>query len=123
MPRSLRKGDTVPFVPEYNTSLSVIKIFDLGDAGTLTPRVDWSWRDDVLFSADNNPDNSQEAHSIVNVNVSWDSASDKYSVTLFLNNIADEETITFSEVSASSGAGFDLLGRGFEWYVAAEMRF
>ncbi|MFT6890160.1 MAG: iron complex outermembrane receptor protein [Halioglobus sp.] len=117
------KGDTVPFVPEYNTSLSVIKIFDLGDAGTLTPRVDWSWRDDVLFSADNNPDNSQEAHSIVNVNVSWDSASDKYSVTLFLNNIADEETITFSEVSASSGAGFDLLGRGFEWYVAAEMRF
>jgi iron complex outermembrane recepter protein len=117
------KGDTVPFVPEYNGALSIIKVFDLGNGGTLTPRLDYAYRDDVFFKADNNPDNVQESHSIVNANVSWNSPSDKYALTLYLNNITDEDTITFSEISDSAGAGFELLGRGFEWYLSAEVKF
>ncbi len=117
------KGDTVPFVPEYNVSVSLIKVFDLGTGGTLTPRLDYAYRDDVLFTADNDPDNTQEAHSIVNANISWNSPSDKYAMTLYLNNITDEETINYTDIAGSNAAGVDLLGRGFEWYLSAEVRF
>jgi iron complex outermembrane receptor protein len=117
------KGDTVPFVPEYNASVSLIKEFDLGDAGTLTPRLDVSYRDDVFFSADNDPNHTQDAYTLVNINATWKSPSDKYLVTLYLDNIADEDVLGFSEVAGSSGAGFELVKRGFQWYLSAEMKF
>jgi iron complex outermembrane receptor protein len=117
------KGDTVPFVPEYNAAVSIIKEFDLGDAGRLTPRLDVSYRDDVVFSADNDPDHVQDSYTIVNVNATWNSPSDKYMVTLWLDNITDEDVVSFSEVAGSSGAGFELIQRGFQWYVGAEMKF
>ena len=117
------KGDTLSFVPEYNAALSLIKIFDLGNGGTLTPRLDVAWRDDVYFKADNNPDYVQDSHSIVNANVTWTSPEDKYLVSLYLDNITDEDVVSFAETADSSGAGFELLKRGSQWYVSAEMRF
>jgi iron complex outermembrane receptor protein len=116
-------GDTVPFVPEYNVAASLIKVFNLANGGTLTPRLDYSYRDDVLFTPDNDPDNSQEAFSIINANVTWNSPSDKYAMTLYFNNITDEETITYTDIAGSNAAGVDILGRGSEWYLSAEMRF
>ncbi len=117
------KGDTLPFVPEWNGAVSIIKVFDLGDKGTLTPRLDYSYRDDVFFTPDNDPGNTQDAYGLLNVNVSWTSPSDKYAVTLYLNNITDEDYITYTEISGSSTTGNDILGRGQEWYLSAEMKF
>ncbi|MFK8051322.1 MAG: TonB-dependent receptor [Halioglobus sp.] len=117
------KGDTVPFVPEYNASASLIKEIDMGDSGRLTPRLDVSYRDDVFFKANNDPNNTQDAYTLVNANVTWNSPSDKYLVTLYLDNITDEDVVSFSETSDSSGVGFELLKRGFQWYLAAEMKF
>jgi len=117
------EGDTLPFVPEWNYSASVIKIFDLGDWGTLTPRVDYSWRDDVFFTPDNDPDNTQESYGLWNASVGWTSPEDKYALTFHWLNIDDEEYITYTEISGSAATGNDILGRGDEWYLTAEMRF
>ena len=117
------KGDTVPYVPEWNYAVSAIYIWDLADWGTVTPRVDYSWRDDVFFSPDNDPGNTQESYGIWNASVSWNSPNNRYGVNAHWLNIADEDYILYTEISGSSATGNDILGREEEWYITAEVRF
>ena len=117
------EGDTVPYVPEWNYAVSAIYILDLADWGTVTPRVDYSWRDDVFFTPDNDPGNTQESYGIWNASISWNSPNDRYGVSAHWLNIADEDYILYTEISGSSATGNDILGREEEWYVTAEVRF
>jgi iron complex outermembrane receptor protein len=116
-------GDTVPHVPSWTFSGAIIKEFGLGDNGTLTPRVDYAYRTEVLFSPDNDPRDSQKAHGILNASVGWVSANDKFSVNAYVNNIGDIHRLYYTDQSPSSSAQSDRVGRGREWYLTGEYRY
>jgi iron complex outermembrane receptor protein len=56
----LFKNDKFERVPEWSVSAALSKEFALPDAGTLTPRIDWSWRSKVYNDAFNSPQLTQD---------------------------------------------------------------
>ena len=117
------KGDQLPQVPEITASLSAIKEFSLGNAGMMSARIDYSYRDKVYFAGDNDPFSVMPGYSLLNASVAWNSASDRYGLTLHAMNITDERIILYTEASGSSGTQNDILARDFAWYLTGEIRF
>lgn len=116
-------GDRLPHVPEWAAAISIIKEFSLGDRGTITPRVDYSYRSEVLFSPDNDPDNAQDSYGLLNAGITWRSANDKYSLSIHATNITDKRHILYTEQSPAASTQNDVLGRPFEWFLTGEYRY
>ena len=117
-------GDRFPHVSKWSISGSLIKEIGLGDNGTLTPRLDYSYRTKVLFSPDNNPRNAQKSFGLMNASLGWDSADDKYRLNFYVNNIFATDQTLYSDQSPSSATQLDVIGRGdLEWYLTGEVRF
>ncbi len=116
-------GDRLPQVPRWTGAVSAIKEVGLGDRGTLTVRVDYAYRSKVFFAPDNDPFSVQGSFGILNASVAWNSADDRYGLTLHANNITDDRYIIYTELSGSSGTQNDVLARDFAWYLTGEYRF
>ena len=116
-------GDQLPQVPEISASLSAIKEFGLGDMGMMSARVDYSYRDKVYFDPANDPFSVMPSYGLLNASVAWNSADDRYGLTLHAMNITDERIILYTEASGSSGTQNDILARDFAWYLTGEIRF
>ena len=116
-------GDRLPHVPRWTGSASIIKEFGLGDMGTLTPRVDWSFRSKVFFGGNNADHETQKSYSLYNANVAWISADEKYALTFYVNNIGDLRYVHYNELANSAGVGSEVLARDREWYLTGEVRF
>ena len=116
-------GDRLPHVPRWTGSASIIKEFGLGDMGTLTPRVDWTFRSKVFFGGNNADHETQKSYSLYNANIAWNSADEKYALTFYVNNIGDLRYVHYNELANSAGVGSEVLARDREWYLTGEVRF
>jgi iron complex outermembrane recepter protein len=116
-------GDRFPLVSKWSGAVAVIKEIGLGNNGSLTPRVDYSYRTKVLFSPDNNPRNVQQSYGLMNASIGWRSADDKYSLDLRVDNIFDKYYLNYSDQSPSSATQLDLVARERQWGLMAEYRF
>ena len=83
----------------------------------MSARIDYSYRDKVYFAGDNDPFSVMPGYSLLNASVAWNSASDRYGLTLHAMNITDERIILYTEASGSSGTQNDILARDFAWYL------
>jgi iron complex outermembrane receptor protein len=79
-----------PYTPESKASLGLQYAFTVGQGGTLTPRLDVSYTDDVYASAINAPTNLIEGYSLVNARLTWRSMSEAWQVALEATNLTDE---------------------------------
>ena len=116
-------GDRFPFVSKWSGALAVIKEIGLGDNGTLTPRIDYSYRTKVLFSPDNNPRNAQKSYGLMNASIGWLSADDKYSLDLRVNNVFDTYYLNYTDLSPASATQADLPAQDRQWFLTGEVRF
>ena len=117
-------GDFLPQVPEWSGTFSAIKEFNLAaDRGIVTGRIDYSYRSKVFFAPDNEPFSVMPSYGLLNASLSWDSADDRFGLTLHANNITDERIIIYTEASGSAGTQNDILARDFAWYLTGEYRF
>ncbi|NIB43465.1 TonB-dependent receptor [Pseudomaricurvus alkylphenolicus] len=118
-------NNDMPHVPKLSANLGVAYSFNLGDAGVITPRIDWSYRDDVVFDALNSEEIAQEAYDIVNASLIWDSPSESWRVAASVSNVTDElyrlagntairEASSYSEVT---------YARGREWSLSLKYLF
>jgi iron complex outermembrane receptor protein len=130
-PADLNTDSDFVLVSDWNTSVSVEKLFTLGASGTLRPRVDWSWRSKFATNANGVPQPStlprdflyQPAYSVVNASVNWLSDDERYSVTLGVDNLADEEYRVFGDYQPGFGFAMEAFDRGRQWYVKAGVSF
>jgi len=116
-------GDRLPQVPRWTGAVSAIREVGLGDSGTLTVRVDYSYRSKVFFAPNNDPFLVQESFGLLNASVAWNSADDRYGLTFHANNITDERISLYTEQAGSAGTQNDILARDFAWYLTGEYRF
>ena len=58
--------------------------------GTLTPRVQYTWRDDTYFRAFNRDFDLQEAYHMTDAKLEWRSPEERWSAEVFVQNIEDE---------------------------------
>ena len=114
-------GNRLPNTPQFTWSGSVAYAFEFGRYGSLTPRWDGIWTDDVYFDATDSrgipningindlPKNSigQPAYWLHNLRLSWRSADEKIEVSGWVRNLTDE---VYKSYAFDASAGFGVVG-------------
>jgi iron complex outermembrane receptor protein len=94
-------GNRLPNAPEYSVKLGAeYELTHAGGAATLL-RVDYNWQDDVFFTEFNNADAMQEAHGKLDMSATYTSAEGQWSVSLWGNNLTDEDIIVNNIITAA----------------------
>jgi len=118
-------GDTRPYTPTWKWSIGAQYRFELGDAGSLTPRIDASYQSDMYVDAANDPLGRIDAYTLANARLTWRNADEDLEVSAEVTNIFDK----YYFVTHSSGSSLDSdfitgqPGRPREWAVSVKKKF
>ncbi len=110
-------------VPEWTLSGAVSYIFNFGNNGTITPRVDWSYKSDIEKDAPNTAVLMQNGYHIVNVGVTWLSENEKYSISVKGRNITDKVYLLAGVQQNDGGFAEGIYARGAEWSIALKAKY
>lgn len=100
---------TVPYAPEHTLALGVQYDFPATALGDLSARVDFTYKDEVVFHPFNNQHDAADARTLINARVSLDSipvfgsSEHRLGLSLWAKNLSDEEYREF-------GIDFGALG-------------
>ena len=109
--------------PKWTLSASAAYSFELGSAGKLTPRVDWSYRSRVYNDAVNTPLLVQDGYHLVNAAVNYTDPTDRWSVNLGVKNLTKEVYLGSGYADSFGGITEGVYGRPREWYLSAGYKF
>lgn len=110
-------------IPKWSLSGSVSKEFPLDGLGTLTPRVDWSYRTRTYNDSFNVPQLSTPGYHMVNANFTFSSDSGNFDVVAAVSNLTDKEYMITGVWGAAMQAIEGMFHRGREWSVTLRGRF
>jgi len=99
-------NSAMPHSPDWSGNLGVAYSIELGDMGSLTPRVDWSYRSKVYFNAENTEEIAQGSYSVVNAALTWYSADETWQVIAAVNNLTDETYRVAGNSSLTASAAY-----------------
>lgn len=105
----------MPLTPEWQWNLIARYRWSAPWGGYLALQGDVSWFDDQYFDSFNSPSHFEESYAVTNARVSWYSENESWEVTVFGENITDEEYRTFSFDLAFLGFSTDVYGKP-SWY-------
>ena len=122
---SVKTGMITPYTPENKASFGLQYAFPVGHGGTITPRVDASYTDQVYSDAVNAPTNLIDAYTVVNGRVTWRSADNGWEVALEGTNLTDEYYyVTLFDLSRNAAGYIDgQPSRPREWAVTFKRSF
>lgn len=110
-------------VPEWAGSLGVSKEFSLREAGLLTVRGEWSYRDETYNDAYNTELLKTDSYDIWNASIRWNNTEGDWTVVLSGLNLSDEEYL----VTGVYGTAFQSLegsfDRGRQWRLEVSKTF
>lgn len=88
----VRFSPVAPLTPEMTLAIAPAYEWSLASGATMKARVDYSWRDDMFGEPSAAPERLTliEDRSLVNFDIAYTPASDKYTVALYGRNIFDE---------------------------------
>lgn len=102
-------GNALPNAPNYKVSLTLDWPFDFGRFGTIAPRYDLNWTDDIYFDPNEgrgylnqfempNPafTTGQQAYTIQNLRLSWRNEDATLEVAGWVRNLTDTRYKTFA---------------------------
>jgi len=81
---------TTPFAPKWKYSAGVQYVLLLGDAGSLTPRVDWSLQSSFNSQAINTVFNRVPGYALTNARLTWRTADEHWEIALEGTNLTDK---------------------------------
>lgn len=81
---------TAPFVPDLQAAIGAQYSFNLGAAGTITPRFDWSYKSETYNDLFNSEAASTDAYSLVNARVAYETANQDWTIALEVRNLTDK---------------------------------
>jgi len=114
------------YSPEWKWSIGAQYEFDMGDMGTLTPRVDASYTDEVYSSGTPRPTARIPAYTLANARLTWRSMERDWEVALEVTNFTNKVYYTSNaDLSFIPVIGFawNAPGRPREWAVTLKRNF
>jgi iron complex outermembrane receptor protein len=84
----------LPRSPRFTVSAGAQYTFDIGRWGTLAPRVDVYYRDEIAFRQYGNSKDVTPAYSRTDVRIIWRSVSEQFWGEVFARNLENESTKT-----------------------------
>jgi len=109
--------------PDLTASAGAQYGFNVGSAGGITVRADWSYKSKVYHDVFNDARLAQDAFDVVNAYASFETADEAWEFALFGTNLTDERY----KLSGNSSVGFGLAEVTYsaprEWGLSAKFRF
>jgi len=102
-------GNQLPQAPDYSAYFNLRKRFSLPGGSELAVSANVNWRDDQYFDPFNQPNAFQKAYAEVGAQIGWQTADDRWSVTLWGRNLGDETAFT-AKVITLGAIGYPVLG-------------
>jgi iron complex outermembrane receptor protein len=121
----VKLGMISPFTPENKASVGLQYEFGLGKHGSITPRLDVAYTDQVYSSPINAPTNLIDGYTLANARVTWRSEDEAWRVALEGTNIADKYYyLTIFDLSRNSAGYINAQpGRPEEWAITFTRSF
>jgi iron complex outermembrane receptor protein len=113
------------YTPKWKWSAGAQYEVLLGSAGSLTPRVDVAFQDDVYTNAYNAPANLIEDYVTANARLTWRNEDEDLEIGLEVTNLFDKYYLLtlFDLTRAGAGVAAGLPGRPREWAVSVKKSF
>jgi iron complex outermembrane receptor protein len=92
-------GKDTPFSPDWTIGVGLNYVMDLGDRGTLTPRLDGYYNSGYQTAREHTFFTNQDAYTKLDVSVSWASSDGMLSAKLYVINATDEIISTMTDIS------------------------
>ncbi|WP_321396045.1 TonB-dependent receptor [Emcibacter sp.] len=119
----VEKTNRLDRVSDWSLSAAVSKEFDLGNSGSLVPRVDWSYRSEFDNDAFNTPELHQGGYHLLNANMTWENADETMAVVVGVKNLTDEKYLHTGIIGDAFQSYEGLYDRGREWYLTGRFNF
>ncbi|MCP5143652.1 MAG: TonB-dependent receptor [Gammaproteobacteria bacterium] len=116
--------NTTPFTPEWKWSIGIQYEIDMGDLGSLTPRFDASYQDDVFTNSSNSALGAIDSYTLANLRLTWRSVDEDWVASFELTNVFDKYYyLTKFDASGRSGFVSAQPGRPQEWAFTVRRNF
>ena len=111
--------------PELTSAVGAAYTFDVGSWGTLTPRVDWFYKDEEYNDAVNTPQLLQDSYSLLDAALILESFDEHWRVILAGKNLTDETYLITGNSAFITATGYveQVYGRDTEWWISAKYSF
>ncbi len=110
-------------VSDWTLSAAISKEIELGNNGTLIPRVDWSYRSGFYNDTFNTPQIYQKGYHLVNANLTWRNANEDVSLVVGVKNLTDRKYLQTGIIGDAMQSYEGLYDRGRQWYVTTRFNF
>ena len=115
---------TAPFVSKWQASAGIAYEASLGSAGTLTPRIDWSYRSSFFFTAPNNAGNKVDGRHLVNARLTYETEKRDWSISVGITNLFNKfYYVGKNENEVGFGVNQGILAPPREWAVTVKRKF
>jgi iron complex outermembrane receptor protein len=112
-----------PFNNKWQASGGIEYAADLG-AGTLTPRLDWTYQSSFYYNAVNAPLNKIDERNLINARLTYETGNRDWSISASVTNLFNKfYYLAANENAANYGVVTDVVGRPREWAVTVKRRF
>ncbi len=110
-------GNEAPFSPKWIITAGLEHTFDIGEFGSITPRIATTYKDAYFTDFYNYNDGRQGGYTQTDITVDWRSENERYGIQWFFRNLENERPLTYgSFVSAGPDDIFNWqFGRPFTW--------
>jgi len=124
-PGGVQLGMVPPYTPKWKWAVGIQYEIDLGNSGSITPRVDANYQSDIFSNAVNKPSNLIEGYTLANARLTWRNPDEDLEVALEVRNVFDKYYLLTSFDLTGAGAGFvaGQPGRPREWAVSVKKQF
>lgn len=114
-----------PNTPEWKWSLGAQYEADLGSSGSIRPRFDISYQDDIYTNAVNRESNLIESYILANARLTWINEDRDLEISAEVTNLFDKYYLLtlFDLTTAGAGIATGQPGRPREWAVSIKKRF
>lgn len=121
----ITKGTKLALTPEWSASAGIAYTREVGGWGTITPRVDWSYRSEIWNDAINTPQIRQKGYHLINASVAFVSTDQKWELILSGRNLNDKEYLAagLSALGTAGAVSEAVFSRGSEWSLSAKYHF
>lgn len=117
------KENRLDRVSDWTLSAATFYEIAFGGAGTVTPRLEWSYRSKFDNDAFNTPQIRQDGYHLLNANVAWQNGNENISVVAGVTNLTDEDYLITGIIGDAFQSYEGLFDRGREWYLTANYGF
>jgi iron complex outermembrane receptor protein len=100
----------IPYAPKWTYTLAARYAIDLGEAGTLTPSIDYAHRSSAFVTPDNDPHGIIPAYGLLSARLAYVPRNSFWDVSAFVTNLSDKRYVLSNGVSAGIGIDYQLLG-------------